>query len=159
LCPPGSESEYALPWPARWQAVVCWPGTELNTRDARAVLPGKLSRATAVRHGAQFAQFVHALYTGKTELAAASMVDLIAEPFRRALLPGFDTAREELRALGALAVGISGSGPTVFALTDEPRIAQQLCTWMMEHYQQNESGFAHICHADLSGARSLGGSY
>ncbi len=159
LCPPGNESEYALPWPVRWQAVVCWPGTELNTRDARAVLPGQLPRATAVHHGAQFAQFVYALYTGKTELAAASMVDLIAEPWRRSLLPGFERAREALKALGALAVGISGSGPTVFALADKPDVAQQLRSWMEEHYQQDDSGFAHICRADLGGARSLSAGY
>jgi len=155
LCPPGNLFEYALPWPARWRAVVCWPGTELNTRDARAVLPEQLPRATAVQHGAQFAQFVYALYTGKTELAAASMVDVIAEPWRRSLLPGFDRAREELLALGALAVGISGSGPTIFALADQPEIAQKLGYWLAENYQQNDSGFAHICRADLGGARSV----
>jgi len=155
LCPSGNLSEYALPWPARWLAVVCWPGTELNTRDARAVLPAQLPRATAVQHGAQFAQFVYALYTGKTELAAASMVDLIAEPSRRSLLPGFERAREELRALGALAVGISGSGPTIFALADKPEVAQKLGHWLAENYQQNDNGLTHICRADLGGARSV----
>jgi len=156
LCPPGNLTEYALPWPARWLAVVCWPGTELNTRDARAVLPEQLPRATAVHHGAQFAQFVYALYTGKTELAAASMLDVIAEPWRRTLLPGFDRAREELHVLGALAMGISGSGPTIFALADNPETALRLQRWMEENYQQNERGFAHICRADLGGARSIG---
>jgi homoserine kinase len=156
LCPPGSQSEYPLPWPARWQVVVCWPGTELVTRKARAVLPDQLPRATAVRHGAQFAQFVYALYTGKTALAAASLVDLIAEPYRRALLPGFDRAREELLALGALAVGISGSGPTVFAVVDTPALAQAATAWLAKHYQQNDSGFAYTCRADLGGARSVG---
>jgi homoserine kinase len=131
----------------------------LNTRDARAVLPEQLPRTTAVHHGAQFAQFVYALYTGKTELAAASMLDVIAEPWRRTLLPGFDRAREELRVLGALAVGISGSGPTIFALADQPGTAQRLQLWMQENYQQNDSGFTHICRADLGGARSVGAAH
>jgi homoserine kinase len=155
LCPPGGQAEYALPWPARWQVVVCWPGTELVTREARAVLPDTLPRATAVRHGAQFAQFVYALYTGKTALAAASLVDLIAEPYRRSLLPGFDRAREALTALGALAVGISGSGPTIFAVVDQAAVGQAAAQWLAEHYQLNESGFVHTCHADLGGARSI----
>ena len=155
LCPPGSQSEYALPWPARWQAVVCWPGTELVTREARAVLPEQLPRATAVKHGAQFAQFVYALYTGKPGLAAASLVDHIAEPHRRSLLPGFDLARKELKRMGALAVGISGSGPTIFALVDQPDIAAAVSEWLAEHYQQNEQGFVHACRADLGGARSI----
>lgn len=155
LCPPGSHLEFALPWPARWQAVVCWPGTELVTREARAVLPDELPRATAVKHGANFAQFVYALYTGKPGLAAASLVDHIAEPYRRSLLPGFDKAREELRRLGALAVGISGSGPTIFALVDKPDVGSAAVEWLGENYQRNEAGFVHACRADLGGARSI----
>lgn len=155
LCPPGGLTEYALPWPARWQAVVCWPGTELVTREARSVLPEQLPRATVVRHGAQFAEFVHALYTGKTKLAASCMVDLIAEPHRRKLLPGFDAADTALRELGALAFGISGSGPTVFALVDDEQLAQQSADWLAQNYQKNDTGFVHICRADLGGARSI----
>ena len=155
LCPPGAESEYVLPWPATWRAVVCWPGTELMTREARTVVPAEIPRSTAVRHGAQFAQFVHALYTANTALAAASIVDLIAEPYRRHLLPGFDEAKSRLGELGALAVGISGSGPTIFALTDDPDVAKSAAAWMDDHYRKNERGFTHICRADLGGARSI----
>lgn len=155
LCPPASQTEYALPWPARWQAVVCWPGTELVTREARAVLPEQLPRKTVVHHGAQFAQFVYALYTGKTRLAASSMQDLIAEPYRRSLLPGFDEAREALLALGALTVGISGSGPTIFAITDDTQVAEAVAGWLKDNYRQNDSGFVHVCRADLGGARSI----
>jgi homoserine kinase len=155
LCPPGSLSEYPLPWPASWRAVVCWPGTEFLTREARAVLPDEVPRATAVKHGAQFAQFIHALHTGNTELAAASIVDHIAEPHRRHLLPGFDTARVELLKLGALSVGISGSGPTIFALVDDFEAARAAEAWMTANYQKNERGFVHICRADLGGARTI----
>jgi len=155
LCPPASHSEYALPWPMRWQTVVCWPGTELVTREARAVLPDALPRKTAVNHGAQFAQFVYALYTGKTRLAAASLQDLIAEPYRRKLLPGFDEARAALTGLGALAVGISGSGPTIFAITDDMAIAEASAQWLDRHYRKNDFGFVRICRADLGGARSI----
>ena len=155
LCPPGGQSEYALPWPSRWDIVVCWPGTELVTREARAVLPATLPRAITVRHGAQFAQFVYALYTGKTDLAASSMVDLIAEPARTGLLPGFERARGELTALGALTVGISGSGPTIFAIVDDSEVRAKTVAWLADHYRQNESGFVHACRADLGGARSI----
>lgn len=155
LCPPGGQAEYALPWPARWQMVICWPGTELVTRVARAVLPEHLPRTIAVQHAAQFAQFVYALYTGKTRLAAASMVDLIAEPRRRELLPGFDGARQAMLELGALTVGISGSGPTVFAIADDSTVARALAEWLDRNYRQNELGFVHVCRADLGGARSV----
>jgi homoserine kinase len=155
LCPPGSQTEYALPWPGAWRAVVCWPGTRLETREARAVLPDELPRKVAVRHAAQFAQFVHALHTGKLKLAAECVVDHIAEPYRRALLPGFDEARVKLKELGALAVGISGSGPTIFALVDHHAVAAAVRDWMAGHYQQNARGFVHVCRADLGGARSV----
>lgn len=155
LCPPGSQREYALPWPGAWRAVVCWPGTELVTKDARAVLPETIPRAVAVRHGAQFAQFVHALHSGKTHLAAECIVDHIAEPYRRKLLPGFDEARVELRELGAMAVGISGSGPTIFALVNDYDVARRVAAWLGEHYKKNERGFVHVCRADLGGARSV----
>ncbi|MEJ8568671.1 homoserine kinase [Elongatibacter sediminis] len=155
LCPPGGQAEYALPWPARWQTVVCWPGTELVTREARSVLPESLPRATAVQHAAQFAQFVHALYTGKTGLAAASMVDLIAEPSRRRLLAGFDDAREALLGRGALTVGISGSGPTLFAIADDSDVAAELAAWLRREYCATDRGFAHVCRVDLGGARSI----
>jgi homoserine kinase len=157
LCPPGSQREYALPWPGAWRAVVCWPGTKLVTREARAVLPEQIPRAVAVRHGAQFAQFVHALHSGNTRLAAECIVDHIAEPYRRKLLPGFDEARVALREFGALAVGISGSGPTIFALVNDSDIARRVAAWLAEHYQQNDRGFVHVCRADLGGARSIRG--
>jgi homoserine kinase len=135
--------------------VVCWPGTKLVTREARAVLPEEISRKTAVRHGAQFAQFVHALHSGNTALAAECVVDHIAEPYRRKLLPGFDEARVELKKIGALAVGISGSGPTIFALVDDFEVAAKTEAWLDQHYRKNDQGFVHICRADLAGARII----
>ena len=155
LCPPGSQQEYALPWPGAWRAVICWPGTQLETRAARSVLPDQIERRIAVRHGAQFAQFVHALHSGNASLAAACVVDHIAEPYRRDLLPGFDEARVAAKEIGALAVGISGSGPTVFALVDDYDVANRTAAWLDEHYRKNDSGFVHICRADLGGARCI----
>jgi homoserine kinase len=155
LCPPGSQQEYALPWPGAWRAVVCWPGTRLVTREARSVIPDQIPRQTAVRHGAQFAQFIHALHTGNTALAAECIVDHIAEPYRRKLLKGFDEARVELRKRGALAVGISGSGPTIFALVDDYQVARRVENWMAENYCMSENAFVHVCRADLGGARSI----
>jgi len=155
LCPPGSQQEYALPWPGAWRAVVCWPGTRLETRAARAVLPDAIDRKIAVRHGAQFAQFVHALHAGNARLAAECVVDHIAEPYRRELLPGFDEARVALKEIGALAVGISGSGPTVFALVNDYMVANRTAAWLNEHYRRNERGFVYVCRADLGGARCI----
>ena len=156
LCVPGTSTQYALPWPSHWRAVVAWPGTQLNTREARSVVPELVPRATAVAQSARFARFIHELHSGDARHAAECLVDDIAEPFRAELLPGFAQAREELGEMGALAVGISGSGPTLFSIVDDQRVAERALTWLQAHYLQNERGFVHVCAADLEGARVVG---
>lgn len=156
LCVPGSSTQYALPWPSSWRAVVAWPGTQLNTREARTVVPEQVDRNVAIAQGARFARFIHELHSGDTKEAAKCLVDEIAEPYRADLLPGFSKARQALIELGALAVGISGSGPTIFAIVDDQRVAERSLTWLRSHYVQNEQGFVHVCKADLEGARVVG---
>lgn len=155
LCMPGGARQYGLPWPGHWQSVVAWPGTRLETRPAREILPTSYDRKTVIAHGAQFALFVHELHQGEAGAAAECLVDLLAEPYRKSLLPGFEEARTELLRLGALAVGISGSGPTVFCIVDDSRVAQEAAAWLQQHYMKNEAGFVHICRADLAGAREV----
>ena len=155
LCPPGSSSGHALPWPAAWRIVVCWPGTRVETKKAREILPDSVSREAAVMQAANFASFVHGLHAGDAALAGASVKDLIAEPYRSQLLPGFEDAQRELGELGALAVGISGSGPTVFAIIDDFEAANAVEAWMDTNYRVNDRGFVHVCRADLGGARSI----
>lgn len=155
LCPPDSTRVYTLPWPAAWRVVVCWPGTRLETRKSRSVLPDGVPLKTAAKQSAHFACFIHALHTGDTALAAESLVDLLAEPYRKALLPGFEEARAALAGLGALAVGIAGSGPSIFAVIDDLETGQAVESWLGEHYRANERGFEHVCRAELGGARSI----
>lgn len=155
LCMPGVARQYSLPWPGHWQSVVAWPGSRLETRSAREVLPENYDRKTVVSHGAQFALFVHMLHQGEARAAANCLVDLLAEPYRKTLLPGFEKARTELTRLGALATGISGSGPTIFCIVDDNRTAEAAADWLQAHYLQNEAGFVHVCRADLAGAREV----
>jgi len=157
LCLPDGVEQFGLPWPGRWQVLVAWPGTRMETRAARELLPERLRRATAISHGAQFARFVHELHSGEPRDAARCLVDLIAEPWRKALIPGFDQARSALLQRGALAFGISGSGPTVFAIVDDSRVAARGQAWLERHFLQNDQGFVRRCRADLAGARQLGG--
>ena len=81
---------------------------------------------------------------------------MIAEPDRTKLLPGFHEARQAVADIGALACGISGSGPTLFALCDKPDTAQRVADWLGKHYLQNHEGFVHICRLDTAGARVTG---
>lgn len=155
LCMPDGARQYGLPWPGHWRSVVAWPGTRLETLSAREVLPTSYARKTVVAHGAQFALFVHQLHQGETIAAADCLVDLLAEPYRKSLLPGFEEARLELAKIGVLATGISGSGPTVFCIVDDSHVAEAAAQWLQHNYIQNESGFVRICRADLAGAREI----
>jgi len=156
LCMPDGHHQYGLPWPGGWQVLVSWPGTSMETRMARELLPDKLRRDTVVAHGAQFARFVHELYSGDPRDAAECMVDLIAEPWRKDLIQGFDEAKRALQGMGALAVGISGSGPTIFCIVDDSRVARGGRAWLERHFVQNSRGFVHLCRADMAGARVIG---
>ena len=155
LCMPDGARQYGLPWPGHWRSVVAWPGTRLETKPAREVLPTSYERKTVVAHGAQFALFVHQLYQGEAVAAAECLVDLLAEPYRTSLLPGFEEARVELAKMGALATGISGSGPTVFCIVEDSRVAEAVARWLQQNYVQNERGFVRTCRADLAGAREV----
>ena len=55
-------------------------------------------------------------------------------------------------ANGALAFGISGSGPTVFAVCNDEQQAQQIAGWLDANYIQNDDGFSHVCRIPAQGA-------
>lgn len=139
-----------------WLWVMAYPGIKVSTAEARAILPAQYRRQDCIRHGRYLAGFIHACHTGQPVLAARLMQDVIAEPYRTKLLPGFGDARQASLELGALACGISGSGPTLFAVCDDPQAAQRVADWLQQHYLQNQEGFVHICRLDTAGARVLG---
>lgn len=149
----GQEQDVALSLPVfdNWYWVTCYSGISVSTSAARQILPQLLEMPQAITFGRQLAVFVHALYSGKQRLAAEVMQDVIAEPYRKSLLPGFDQARQYSLQQGALAFGISGSGPTVFAVCGDLQQAEQINRWLKQHYIQNESGFSHICQIDKQG--------
>ncbi|WP_246840554.1 homoserine kinase [Lacimicrobium sp. SS2-24] len=135
-----------------WYWVACYSGIKVSTAEARRILPQQVGLADTLTFGRQLGVFVHALHSGDRKLAAAMMQDVIAEPYRKALLPGFDDARSFSMQEGALAFGISGSGPTVFAVTDNLATAEKINQWLSTHYIQNSDGFSHICQLDPQGS-------
>ncbi|MBJ7222792.1 MULTISPECIES: homoserine kinase [unclassified Brenneria] len=139
-----------------WLWVMAYPGIKVSTAEARAILPAQYRRQDCISHGRYLAGFVHACHTGQASLAAKLMKDVIAEPYRTKLLPGFAEARKAAQDIGALACGISGSGPTLFAVCNEINSAQRLADWLRDNYLQNDEGFVHICRLDTTGARQLG---
>ena len=85
----------------------------------------------------------------------AALSQTFSDKHRTRVFAWYNLVGSVASALGALAVGISGSGPTVFALVDQPAVAPVLADWLARHYRQNDSGFVYTCRADLGGARSI----
>lgn len=136
-----------------WYWVVAYSGVSVSTAESRRIMPTEIPLKTALKFGQNLATFIDASHQGNGELAAQALVDVIAEPVRGAIIPGFVAAKRAMIELGAMASGISGSGPTLFAVTDDLSKARQLENYLKQHYLQTEQGFSHICKLDTQGAR------
>jgi len=108
-----------IPVPAGLFCVLVHPHLEIETRQARAALSPEIPLTLAVEQSMYLSGFLAGCYTNDVELIGRSMVDLFAEPARAPLIPGFETARACALSAGALAMAISGSGPSVFAWADK----------------------------------------
>lgn len=140
--------------------VMAYPGIEVSTKAAREVLPENYNRTDVIKFGQNLATFVDACHRGDKRLAHNVITDVIAEPYRKHLLPGFSQASNYLRSQGALAVGISGSGPTLFCVVDDLNTAKSFAKWLTENYLHRDNsgeseGFVHVCQVDKQGAVEL----
>jgi homoserine kinase len=95
---------------------VVHPHIELKTSDARRILKQDIPMHDAIKQSANAAAFMIGIMKEDFELLGRSICDLLAEPKRTLLIPGFALAKETALASGAIGCGISGSGPSVFAL-------------------------------------------
>ena len=104
-----------IPVPAGIRAVIVHPHMFLATARARAILKGSVELSDFVWQTAHLAGFISGCYTDDLDMIRASFEDVVIEPQRQALIPGFpDVRRAALRA-GALGCSISGAGPAMFA--------------------------------------------
>ncbi|USD65728.1 homoserine kinase [Vibrio sp. SCSIO 43136] len=139
-----------------WYWVMAYPGIKVSTAEAREILPSQYRRQDIIAHGRHLAGFIHASHSGQPELAAKMIKDVIAEPYREKLLPGFADARAYAASAGALATGISGSGPTLFSVCNQKDVAERVARWLEQNYVQNEEGFVHVCRLDKQGSKVTG---
>lgn len=135
--------------------VIAYPNIEISTRLAREILPEKYSRKDLVTFGQRLAGFIDASYRKDKSQAFSVFDDVVAEPYRTTLLVNYEQTKEKLIAAGSLAVGISGSGPTVFAVCDNLEDAQNAKSIFDEFYIQSKVGFSTICSVDTAGTRKI----
>lgn len=135
--------------------VMAYPGIEVSTKAARQALPADYSRKDVITFGQNLATFVDACHRDDKQQAFSVLTDVVAEPYRTNLLPRYQSSKDYLTAQGALAVGISGSGPTLFCICDSKPQAEQFALWLEANYLQTALGFVHVCKVDEVGATTL----
>ncbi|SHN34597.1 homoserine kinase [Cyclobacterium lianum] len=108
------------------------PHLVLNTYDSRSVLRRNVSLQDATTQSGNIAGLVAGLFQEDMALISRSLNDVIAEPSRSVLIPGYDEVKEGIKPAGALGCGISGSGPTIFILSPSEEIA-----WEVSRLAQN----------------------
>lgn len=104
-----------IPVPASLRCVLVHPHMHLGTREARAILKTDISRSDFVWQTANLAGFISGCYSDDLDMIRDSFNDVIIEPQRASLIPGFADVKRGAMAAGALGCSISGAGPTVFA--------------------------------------------
>ena len=145
-----------LPVPGNLYCPVIHPHLTVSTKQARSILPKEIPMHTAVTQWGNVGGLVAGLCSGNIELVGRSMRDAVAEPFRKQFIPGFDELRAKLLGAGALAMNISGSGPSVFALASRSDIAQRVGAIMERHFaQQGILSETYVVKVSNKGARLI----
>ena len=103
---------------------VVHPQIEVKTSDARQILRKEVQLKDAIRQWGNIAGLVAGFLKKDYDLIGRSLEDVIIEPVRSILIPGFDDVKKLSREAGALGGGISGSGPSIFMLSRRRKIAQ-----------------------------------
>ena len=103
--------------PKELYASIIHPHIEIKTSDSRKILKTSISLADGIKQWGNVGALVAGLYQEDYDLISRSLVDHIVEPIRSILIPGFDEVKKEALNAGALGCGISGSGPSIFALS------------------------------------------
>ncbi|GAA4831582.1 homoserine kinase [Algivirga pacifica] len=97
-------------------AAIVHPKVEVPTKDARSILRANVPMQQAIQQWGNLAGLIAGLYQEDYDLIGRSIEDVIIEPVRSILIPGYQDVKRVALEQGALGAGISGSGPSVFSL-------------------------------------------
>lgn len=117
--------------------IIVHPHCQLETRAMRALLPKHISLTEHTMQASQLGVLLSGLLTGNMAWIKQGLHDYLVEPKRAAYIPGFHEMKEAALTAGALGFAISGSGPTVFALTEELHLASQIGESMQQVLQKS----------------------
>ncbi len=149
-------SIHSLPIPSDSWLALLTPDVIVNTKSARSVLPEHVTRDTAVGQVARFGAMVHACYADDLELFGRSAIDAIAHEARIQLIPCGPSALCAAEGAGAFGVFISGSGPTLAAVTRGEDLAQKVVEAMGQEMDRGGVSWQrHISPVSSKGARPV----
>lgn len=123
----------SLPFPEDMHAAIVYPEVDVPTKDARQMIRSKVLLKDAVTQWGNVAGLVSGLFLKDYELIGRSMTDVLVEPTRAILIPDFYVMRQLALNSGAVGFGISGSGPSVFALTKDAETANIITEKLQNH--------------------------
>lgn len=121
-----------VPHPEGLHCTVLHPHIEVRTEDSRKILRQSVRLQDAIVQWSNFAGLVTGLITGNYPLISRSLNDIIFEPVRSLLIPGYDDVKKAAIHAGALGCSISGSGPSIFALSTSLSDARNVGDAMLE---------------------------
>ncbi|MDO6492189.1 MAG: homoserine kinase [Cellulophaga sp.] len=130
--------------PKELYATVIHPQIEIKTSDSRKILKTTISLADGIKQWGNVGGLIAGLYTEDYKLIGRSLEDHIVEPIRSILIPAFDNVKSASLNAGALGCGISGSGPSIFALSQGKEIAEKVAKEMQNVY--NKVGIDYDIH-------------
>jgi len=118
------------------------PHIEVKTSEARKVLPKEIALKTAITQWGNLGGLISGLYTEDYGLIGRSLHDVVAEPYRKNLIPEFDNVKKVALENGALGCGISGSGPSIYALSKGIQTAENVGNKIKEVYSKTGIEYA-----------------
>ena len=145
-----------IPTPADLYATVIHPQIEIKTSDSRKILKTNISLSQGIRQWGNLGGLIAGLFKQDYDLIGRSLEDHIVEPIRSILIPEFEALKIEIKNAGALGSGISGSGPSVFALSKDKKTAHQVAEAMKRVYAKTKIDFdIHISPIGASGVKAM----
>ena len=145
-----------IPVPESVRCVLVHPHMVLATREARAILRRTVELSDVIWQQANLAGFLAGCYTSDLPLIRESLLDVVIEPQRQRLIPGFVDVKQVALAAGALGCSISGAGPTIFAWAEQPdaeNVRAEMVAAFRNHGLETDSWVSPI---DCEGARVVG---
>jgi homoserine kinase len=146
-----------IPVPKGICAVIAHPHMFLSTKQARAILKRDVSMADFVWQTANLAGFISGCYTDDLDLIRECLNDVVIEPQRRQLIPGFGAVHAAAIAAGALGCSISGAGPTMFAWSLAAHAEAVRATMVAEFARSGIETDHWVVPVESDGARIVAG--